>query len=136
MASLGTSSTACREKEELRYWTLSQWAVLRRRPYHDRKKSSHRALIIESRIYGDLQGLTGAFASYAIARRKRLATRKEELRSSLADMGKVVSLLILIALIAPVLVIIPGIGVVAVVPPITCIPIVVLYGSRGWEVAK
>jgi len=95
------------------------------------------ALIIESRIYGDLQGLTGALASYAVARRKRLAaTRKEELRSSLADMGKVVSLLILIALIAPVLVIIPGIGVVVVVLPIMGMLIVVLYGWRSWEIAK
>jgi hypothetical protein len=95
------------------------------------------ALIIETRIYGDLQGLTGAFASYAVARRKRLAaTRKEELRSSLADMGKVVSLLILIALIAPVLVIIPGIGVVVVILPIVGILVVVLYGWRSWEVAK
>jgi cobalamin synthase len=95
------------------------------------------ALIVESRIYGDLQGLTGAFASYAVARRKRLAAkRKEELRSSLADMGKVVSLLILIALITPVLVIIPGIGVVAVVLPIIGILIVVLYGWKSWEIVE
>jgi hypothetical protein len=95
------------------------------------------ALIIELRIYSDLQGLTDAFASYAVARRKRLtAKRKEELRSSLTDMGRVVSLLILIALIAPVLVIIPGIGVVAVVLPIIGILIVVLYGWRSWEIAK
>jgi cobalamin synthase len=95
------------------------------------------AFIIESRIYGDLQGLTGAFASYAVARRKRLAAkRKEELRSSLADMGKVVSLLILIALIAPVLVIIPGIGIVAVMLPIIGILIVVLYGWKSWEITK
>jgi hypothetical protein len=95
------------------------------------------ALIIALRIYHDLQGLTGAFAGYAVARRKRLtARRREELRNSLADMGKVVSLLILIALIAPVLVIIPGIGVVAVVLPIIGILIVVLYGWRSWEIAK
>ena len=95
------------------------------------------AFIIESRIYSDLQGLTGAFASYAVARRKRLAAaRKEELRGAIADMGKVISLLILLALIAPVLVIIPGIGVVAVVLPIISILIVVLYGWRSWEVAK
>ena len=95
------------------------------------------ALIIELRIYGDILGLTGAFASYAVARRKRLsARRKEELRSSLADIGKVVSLLILIALIAPVLVIIPGIGVVVVVLPIVGILIVVLYGWKSWETAK
>jgi hypothetical protein len=95
------------------------------------------AFIIESRIYRELQGLTSAFASYAVARRKRLAaSRKEELRSAIADMGKVVSLLILIALIAPVLVIIPGIGVAAVVLPIIGILIVVLYGWRSWETAK
>jgi len=94
-------------------------------------------LIIESRIYGDLQGLAGAFASYAAARRKRLAVaRKEELRGAIADMGKVISLLILLALIAPVLVIIPGIGVVAVALPIIGILIVVLYGWRSWEIAK
>lgn len=51
-------------------------------------------------------------------------------------MGKVVSLLILIALIAPVLVIIPGIGVVVVVLPIISILVVVLYGWRSWEIAK
>ena len=95
------------------------------------------ALIIELRIYGDLQGLAEAFASYAVARRRRLtAKRKEELRSSLADMGRVVSLLILIGLIAPVLVIIPGIGVVVVVLPITGVLIVALYGWRSWEIAK
>jgi hypothetical protein len=95
------------------------------------------ALIIELRIYSDLHGLTEAFAGYAVARKKRLtAKRKEELRSSLADMGKVVSLLILIALIAPVLVIIPGVGVVVVVLPIIGVLIVVLYGWRSWEVAK
>jgi cobalamin synthase len=95
------------------------------------------AFILELRIYRDLQGLTGAFASYAVARRKRLAAkRKEEIRSSLADMGNVVSLLILIALIAPVLVIIPGIGVVVVVLPIIAVLIVVLYGWRSWEIAK
>jgi hypothetical protein len=95
------------------------------------------ALIIELRIYRDLQGLTDAFASYAVARRKRLtAKRREQLRSSLADMGNVVSLLIVIALIAPVLVIIPGIGVVVVVLPIVGILIVVLYGWRSWEIAK
>ncbi len=95
------------------------------------------ALIIESRIYSDLQSLTGAFASYAVARRKRLTgKRKEEFRSSLADMGKAVSLLILIALIAPVMVIIPGIGVVAAILPIMGMLIVVLYGWRSWEIAK
>jgi len=95
------------------------------------------ALIIELRIYRDLQGLTDAFASYAVARRKRLtAKRREQLRSSLADMGNVVSLLIMIAMIAPVLVIIPGIGVVVVVLPIIGILIVVLYGWRSWEIAK
>jgi len=95
------------------------------------------ALIIEWRIYGDLQGLTGAFASYAVARRKRLAAaRKEELKSSLADMGKAVSLLILLALISPVLIIIPGIGVMVVVFPIIGILIVALYGWRSWEIAK
>jgi len=95
------------------------------------------ALIIEWRIYGDLEGLTAAFASYAVARRKRLsARRKYELRNSLADMGRVVSLLILIALIAPVLVIIPGIGVAVVVLPILGILVVVLYGWRSWDVAK
>ena len=95
------------------------------------------ALIIEWRIYADLEGLTRAFAGYAVARRKRLAARrKEELRSSLADMGKAVSLLIIIALIAPVLVIIPGIGIVVVVLPIVGILVVVLYGWRSWEIAK
>jgi small-conductance mechanosensitive channel len=95
------------------------------------------ALIIELRIYGDLEALTAAFASYAVAHRKRLAARRrEELRSSLADMGKVVSLLILIALIAPVLVIIPGIGVAVVVLPIIGILVAVLYGWRSWEITK
>ena len=95
------------------------------------------ALIIALRIYRDLQGLTDAFAGYAVTRKKRLtAKRREQLRSSLADMGKVVSLLILIALIAPVLIIIPGIGVVVVVLPIIGILIVVLYGWRSWEIAK
>lgn len=51
-------------------------------------------------------------------------------------MGKVVSLLILIALIAPVLVIIPDMGVVAVILPIIGILIVVLYGWRSWEITK
>jgi uncharacterized protein YacL len=79
----------------------------------------------------------GAFASYAVARRKRLeAIRKEELRSSLADIGKVVSLLILTALIAPVLVIILSKGVVVVVLPIIAILIVVLYGWRSREIAN
>jgi len=95
------------------------------------------AFVLESRIYRDLLGLTEAFAAYAVKRRKRLtARRKEELRIALAEMGKVVSLLILIALIAPVLVIIPGIGVVVVVLPIVGILIVVLYGWRSWEIAK
>jgi len=95
------------------------------------------AFVLESRIYRDLLGLTEAFASYAVARRKRLtAKRKEELRSALAEIGKVVSLLILIALIAPVLVIIPGIGVAVVVLPIIGILIVVLYGWKSWEIAK
>jgi hypothetical protein len=95
------------------------------------------AFVLESRIYRDLLGLMGAFADYAVARRKRLTVkRKEELRSALAEMGKVVSLLILIALIAPVLVIIPGIGIAAVVLPIIAILIVVLYGWKSWEIAK
>jgi len=95
------------------------------------------ALIVELRIYGDLQSLVGAFASYAVAKRKRLTAKKrQELRGSLTDMGRAVSLLILIALIAPVLVIIPGIGVVVVVLPIIGVLIVVLYGWRSWEIAK
>jgi len=94
-------------------------------------------LIIELRIYRDLQLLTAAFANYAVERRKRLAAkRREELRNCFADMGKAVSLLILIALIAPVLVVIPGIGVVVVVMPIVGILIVVLYGWKSWEIAK
>jgi hypothetical protein len=94
-------------------------------------------LIIEMRIYHDLEGLTGAFAGYAVTRRKRLtAKRREEVRSALGEMGKVVSFLILLALIAPVLVIIPGVGVVVVVLPIVAILVVVLYGWRSWEVAK
>jgi cobalamin synthase len=95
------------------------------------------ALIIELRIYRDLRGLTDAFAGYAVARRKRLAAkRKEQLRDSLSDLGEVVSLLILIALIAPILVIIPGIGVMVVVLPIIGILIVALYGWRSWEIAR
>ena len=95
------------------------------------------ALIIESRIYIDLNGLTEAFAKYAVARKKRTtAKRKEELRSSLADIGKAVTFLILIALIAPVLVIIPGVGVVVVLLPIIGIIIVALYGWKSWEVTK
>ena len=95
------------------------------------------AFIIELRIYSDLNGLTEAFAGYAVARKKRLtAKRKEELRKALADMGKVLSLLILIALIAPVLVVIPGIGIIVVILPIISVLIVVLYGWRSWEVAK
>jgi hypothetical protein len=95
------------------------------------------ALILELRIYRDLQGLTGAFASYAVARRKRLTgKRREQLRGCLLDLGKVVALLILIALAAPVLVIIPGLGVVVVVLPIIGVLIVMLYGWRSWEIAK
>jgi len=95
------------------------------------------ALIIALRTYHDLDALTGAFAKYAVNRRKRLsASRKEELKNSLSDMGRAVSLLILIALIAPVLVIIPGIGVVVVVLPIIGILIILLYGWRSWDVVR
>jgi len=95
------------------------------------------SLIIEARIYRDLQGLSNAFASYAVAKRKRLtAPAKERLRSSLADIGKAVSLLILLALIAPVLIIIPGIGVIAVVLPIVGILVLALYGWRSWEAVE
>ena len=95
------------------------------------------SLIIEARIYRDLQGLSNAFASYAVAKRKRLtAPAKERLRSSLADIGKAVSLLILLALIAPVLIIIPGIGVIAVVLPIVGILVLALYGWRSWPAVE
>ena len=95
------------------------------------------ALILELRIYRDLQGLTDAFATYAVARRRRLTgKRREQLRGCLLDLGKVVALLILIALAAPVLIIIPGLGVVVVVLPIIGVLIVVLYGWRSWEIAK
>jgi len=95
------------------------------------------AVIIELRIYADLRGLTGAFADFAVAKRKRLAARRrEELRDSFADMGKLISLLILMALIAPVLVIIPGVGIVVVILPIVGIMMVMLYGWKSWETAK
>lgn len=95
------------------------------------------SFIIVARIYRDLQGLSNSFASYAVARRKGLTPyRKERLRSSLADIGKTVSLLILLALISPVLIIIPGIGVVVVTLPIISILIVALYGWKSWEIAK
>ena len=95
------------------------------------------AVIIESRIYVDLQGLTGAFASYAVERRKRLsAARRKELETALAELGKVVSLLVLLALISPVIAIIPGVGVVVVVLPIIGILVLALYGWRSWEVVK
>jgi hypothetical protein len=93
--------------------------------------------IIEVRIYRDLEGLSNAFASYAVAKRKRLtAPAKERLRSSLADIGKAVSLLILLALIAPVLIIIPGIGVIAVILPIVGILVLALYGWKSWEAVE
>jgi hypothetical protein len=95
------------------------------------------SLIIEARIYRDLQGLSNAFASYAVAKRKRLtAPAKERLRSSLADIGKAVSLLILLAFVAPVLTIIPGIGVMAIVLPIVAVLVVALYGWKSWETVK
>jgi hypothetical protein len=93
--------------------------------------------IIEARVYRDLQALSNAFANYAVAKRKRLtASAKERLRGSLADIGKAVSLLILVALIAPVLIIIPGIGIIAVMLPIVGILVVVLYGWKSWETIK
>jgi uncharacterized membrane protein len=92
------------------------------------------SLIIEVRIYRDLEGLSNAFASYAVAKRKRLtAPAKERLRSSLADIGKAVSLLILLA---PVLIIIPGIGVIAVILPIVGILVLALYGWKSWEAVE
>ncbi len=94
------------------------------------------SLIIEARIYRDMQGLSNAFATYAVARRRRLTpSRRERLRSALADIGKIISLLILLALISPVLVVIPGVGVVAVMLPIVGVLIVVLYGWKSWEIA-
>jgi Flp pilus assembly protein TadB len=95
------------------------------------------ALLVELRLHRDFKALAQGFAAYAVARRKRLtAKKKEELRTALANMGEVVSFLILIALIAPVVAIIPGVGVVVVVLPIMCVLIVVLYGWRSWEVAR
>lgn len=95
------------------------------------------SLIVEARLYRDLQGLSNAFASYIVERRKGLTRkRKEEVESSFADLGKAISLLILLALISPVLVIIPGIGVVVVALPIIGILIVVVYGWASWGVIK
>jgi len=95
------------------------------------------SLIIEARIYRDLQGLSNAFASYAVGKRKRLtAPAKERLRRTLADIGKAASLLILLALIAPVLIIIPGIGIIAVLLPIVGVLVVALYGWKSWETVE
>jgi multisubunit Na+/H+ antiporter MnhB subunit len=47
------------------------------------------SLIIETRIYRDMQSLSDAFATYAVARRKGLTpSRRERLRSALTDIGK------------------------------------------------
>jgi len=95
------------------------------------------SLIIESRIYRDLEGLSNAFANHAVSKRRRLtAQAKERLRNSLADIAKAVSILILLALIAPVLIIIPGIGVIALALPIIGILVVAFYGLRSWETVK
>jgi hypothetical protein len=95
------------------------------------------SLIIEARIYRDLQGLSNGFASYAVGKRKRLtAPAKERLRRSLRDIGKAVSFLILLALIAPVLIIIPGIGIIAVLLPIVGVLVVALYGWKSWETVE
>jgi len=95
------------------------------------------SLIIEARLYRDLQSLSNSFASYAVARRKRLTTRrKTQLSRALADIGKAVSLLILLALIAPVLIIIPGIGVIVVTLPVVGILVVLVYGWKSWDIVK
>jgi len=95
------------------------------------------SFIIGTRIYRDMQGLSDAFATYAVARRKGLTpSRRERLRSALADIGKVISFLILLALISPVLVVIPGVGVVVVILPIIAVLIVVLYGWKSGEIVK
>lgn len=94
-------------------------------------------LIIEARIYRDLRGLSDAFASYAVVRRKGLTrSRRERLRGALANIGKIISFLILLALISPVLIVIPGFGVVVVILPIVGVLIVLLYGWKSWGIAK
>ncbi len=95
------------------------------------------AFVIEVRIYRDLKGLSDAFANYAVAKRKRLSVAaKKQLRDALADLGQVVSLLILLVLIAPVLIIIPGIGVAAVILPILAVFVVAIYGWKSWEIVR
>ncbi|HKM50281.1 MAG TPA: hypothetical protein VJZ75_03790 [Candidatus Bathyarchaeia archaeon] len=95
------------------------------------------AVVIEARIYRDLKGLSDAFANYAVANKRRLSIdAKKRLRDALADIGRVVSLLIVLALIAPVLIIIPGIGVVAAILPIVGIGVVAVYGWKSWEIVR
>ena len=95
------------------------------------------SVVVGIRMYRDLNGLSEAFADYAVARKKRLSVAsKKRLRDAFADLGRVVSILIVVAVIAPVLVIIPGIGVVAVVLPIVAVIVVVIYGWGSWEIVK
>jgi len=95
------------------------------------------SLMIEARAYYDLQGLSIAFASYVVAKRRGPTTAmKAQLKEALEDVGKAVSLLILIALLAPVLVIIPGIGVAVIALPLISLLIVALYGWKSWGICK
>lgn len=94
-------------------------------------------VVIEIRIYRDLKGLSNAFANFAVAKKKRIsANAKKQLRDALADIGQVISLLVVLALIAPVLIIIPGIGVVAAILPIVGIVVVAIYGWKSWEIVR
>jgi hypothetical protein len=95
------------------------------------------SFVIETRIYRDLKGLSDAFADYAVAKRKRLSpAAKKRLRDAFADVGRVISLLIVLVLIAPVLIIIPGIGVAAALLPIVGVVAVAVYGWRSWEIIR
>ena len=95
------------------------------------------SLIIEMRLYRNLESLSNSFASYMVERRKHLTRkRKEEIRGAFANLGKAITLLILLALLSPVLVIIPGIGVVVVAIPLIAVFIVAAYGWTSWETIK
>jgi hypothetical protein len=95
------------------------------------------SLMVEARLYRNLEALSDSFASYMVDQRKHLTPkRKEEIRGAFANLGKVVTFLILLALISPVLIIIPGIGVIAVAIPLMAVFIVVVYGWGSWEIVK
>jgi len=95
------------------------------------------SLVIEARMYSDLQALSNGFAAYLAAKRKHMTrTARAKFQASVAELGKMISLLVMLVMIAPILIVIPAIGAIAILLPIAAMVIIALYGLESWETLK